>query len=256
MLSFLLLTAWLGQWSDTYGNTFNNAMSASMSQEVQGGMATRRIYRMILRKRGYPEAELQKMNTDQLYRAIVGSEAAAAKPKPAPASPTAKWATTFQPAAKRVMFDRILDSLSPDKDKRDELAPVLLRGIELFEDQAKKMGCANDVAASLAWFATATFALNGDSDPSDAGVEQLVNDLRQVLNTPQTAQIADLDKQRLYEVLVTVGTFYILCKETLKGPESAETLKTVRKQSADLLKQLTGIEVAKYRIGDGGLTIR
>lgn len=253
LLTVLVATAAHAQWTNSYGYSFNNPISASVNQMMWDSINQKMLLKSMLRKKGgYTDAQLDAMSTDQLLAALGGAKKAAEQSKqlPAPA------ATKFKPTGKRVLVADLAANLTKDAEQQAVLRTVFEDGLEAYEKEAAKDGFTNDLAGAMAFFlGTAYYVSHDGQEPDDDGLTLVARQLQQALDTPDMKAVKDLDKQKLYELLVGMGTFVaVTWQSAVQSGDDA--LKKQMKDVADsILKSSFKLDPARVRITAAGLEL-
>ncbi|MFI5386077.1 MAG: DUF6683 family protein [Fimbriimonadales bacterium] len=243
------------QYTNSYGYTFNNPVSASCNAASWDGMNSRLIYRMILKKHGYTDAQLGKMSTKEMYDKIEGSDPEAPKKEQAaivPASP----ASRFKPSGKRVLLPELVKSLTQDAGQQNSLTQLFESGFESFDKEAKKNGLSNDLAGSVAFFIGSAYMVYRDGEaPNEDGLLILAHALQLSFNTPAMRKIPDLDKQKFHEFMVTMGTYFLVARQTSIDQRDAAMAQQIKDAATAILKGYLKIDPSKFKITANGLEV-
>ena len=247
----MLAPAW-AQYTNSYGYSFNNPVSATANSIFWDKMNSRLIYRMMLKKRGYTDAQLGRMSTEQML-AILGGPAGVKtetqKPLPSPA-------TKFRPAGKSLLLPAMVNSLVNDREQRRALLEVFEQGLKAYEKETASSGFQNDVAGAMVFLIGACYYVFNDGlEPNSDGTEIIARALQQNLDTPAFRQIADADKQKFYELMVGLGTYLGLAFQQAVTDKDAAQVKTLKDAAADALKGFLKLDPKTVRIAASGLEI-
>jgi hypothetical protein len=239
------------QYTGMSGFSFGNPVSASIDTMIWTRMNSRLIYRMMLKKRGYVDEQLNKMSTDEMERVLGGAaKAREVARQPPPTAP----GTRFKASAKRLLLPRLADSLTENREYRKALSQVFELGMQAFEKEAAKQGLANDVAGAMTLLIGTAWVVTHDGvEPPEAGVTLLARQLQQALDTPELRQVADADKQKFYELLVGLATWLSVSFQQAVTDKDAKAVASLRASAADVLKGYLKLEPGTYRIGEKGL---
>ena len=238
------------QYTNNYGYTFNNPVSALTSTMIWNSMNARLLYKSMLRKRGYTDAQIEKMSTEQMKK-ILGADPSA--PPPAQAAP-ARPASKFAMGKSYLLLPDLVDNLSSDPKYRRALLDVLVQGVQAYEKDAAPDGFDHDVAGAITFFISAAYYIyrNGE-EPDDAGSTIMGRALQQNMDTPEYARISDAEKQKFYEFMIGMGTYLILTYKQAVEEKSAEALDILKGIAADTLKAYLKLDPETVRITANGL---
>ncbi len=243
--------AW-AQYTNSYGYTFNNPVSATANSIFWDKMNSRLIYRMMLKKRGYTDAQLGQMSTEQML-AILGGPAGVKtetqKPLPSPA-------TRFRPSGGYLLLPALTQSLVADRAQQQALLEVFEQGVQYYEKEAASSGLGNDVAGSMVYLiAMSYFVFNNGQEPNSDGTEIIAKALQHNLDTPAFRQIADADKQKFYELMIGLGTYLGVAYQQAVNDKEAAQVKVLKGVAADALKGFLKLDPKTVRITANGLEI-
>ena len=241
------------QYTGMSGFSFNNPVSASIDTRIWTRMNSRLIYRMMLKKRGYVDEQLNRMGTDEMERILGGAaKAQAVARQPPPTAP----ATQFNPSGQRLLLPKLADSLTENREYRKALSQVFEQGMQAFEKEAAKQGLAGDLAGAMTFLIGSAWVVTHDGvEPPEAGVTLLARQLQQALDTPELRLVADADKQKFYELLVGLTTWLVVSYQQAVADKNAKAMASLRATAADVLKGYLKLEPGTYRIGEKGLEL-
>lgn len=252
MLASCIATLLLGSTLQFDRPTFN-AYGMTMSWDPYANQRTwdevneRAQYIKKLREKGVGEEKLATLSKAQLRASSEGKKVPVAPKRKGPSS------TSFKPAPKRLVLQALVDGMSEDPEHRKALKTLFIAGISEFEKEAAREGMKNDLAPAMAFFAGSAYLLRDGVAPSDEGLLLLARGLQEHLDTPVMRSMSDAEKQRLYEVMVLMGTFLIAMHDSAPDSQEAEDLK---KAAGDVLKSLLKLDPAKYRLTENGIERR
>ncbi|MBM3298076.1 MAG: hypothetical protein FJY83_10830, partial [Candidatus Aminicenantes bacterium] len=193
-----------GQYTNSYGYSFNNPVSAACNQIIWDRMNARLVYRSMLKKRGYTDAQLGQMSTDQMRSLLGGQSAAQAEAQKS----SATAATKFKPSGKRLLLPAMAGSMAAAPEHQQALLEIFEEGVEAYEAEAKRSGFSNDVAGAMMFFIGASYFVYHDArEPDENGLEAIGRALQQNMDTEDVRQISNADKQQFYELMVGLGTY-------------------------------------------------
>jgi len=241
------------QHKSLYGVTFNNPVSASVNTMFWNQMSSHSLYRAMLKQRGYTDAQLGQLSTEQMRAALQGEKPAAA---PAASRTPPRPATRFVPLPRRVLLPALVRSLTRDAQQQRAILQVLEAGIRGYEEEGKTTGWVNDVAGAIAYFVGATYLVYHDGEsPSERGLDRLALALQQNLNTPQLSRAAAGDKQKFYELMIGLGTFLsVSYRQAAAAGESARTVE-LKRLAGETLKGFLKVDPETVRITEEGLVM-
>lgn len=253
-----LVTTVFGQYN-SYGYFTTTPIQMSINQTNWHNMAQWNNLAVELRRRGYSDDDIKDLSFEQM-QALVGKGAKPSKPNATPAKPTkpataAPPATRFKPSGKRPVLDSVVTALTTDKQQQQGLKTLFLSGIKAFEDASKEAKMPNDLAASMAYFVVAAYALEGETI-SDEASNLLSYGLQDTFNTPEMRKTTSAEKEAFSEFLVVMGTFLLASKEQLDAEADAETLKALRTTAGDVLKKFLELDIKQYKLTENGLAKR
>jgi hypothetical protein len=255
----------------SYGSSFSNPVTAQCNTNFWSGMGSRGIYRMILKKHGYTDAQLTVMKTEQMYNLIqsgdysnkAGNPASqgepAAKPQGQPAAkahipPPENPPSRFKPTAGRLFLPDMVKSLTQDAEQQKALLEVFEAGMKGYESEAKKSGLTNDVAGSMAFFIGCAYLVYRDGEePNEDGLELLARALQYKFNTDEFRKIAKEDKQKFYELMIALGTYLVASRQTAVNTKDAAFGATIKEAAAGALKGFLKMDPARFKITANGV---
>ncbi len=248
----LAATAAPAQYTNSYGYSFNNPVSATANAMFWDRMNSRLIYRMMLKKRGYTDAQLGQMSTDQMLEVLGGAKQAAVESKKLPAPP----ASRFKPSSKRLLVPSLVTAMTRDPEHQKALREIFAAGFQAYEAEAAKEGLSNDLAGAMAFFLGVAWMVSHDGQPpDDDGVTLVARQLQQTFDTPEMRKVADADKQQFYELLVGLGTWLLATWQTAEQAGDASLKATAKDAAAAVIKGYLKLEPSQVRIGPAGLEL-
>lgn len=247
-------------WTNSYGNSFNNPTSALVNQFMWDDINKKSIYKPVLRKKGYTEQQLDNMSAYQMEQIILGKGGSApagdgrtaAPPPSQPAPQYVAGATVFLPTQGRLVVTPLLDQLVPDKTMRTAVGQAAYAAFTGWEALAKKSGLSNDVAGATAFLVSASYQVYTGRQVSDAGMINAANALRVQMSTPQMAQIASVDKQKFYEMMITIGTVLVMFNQQAVNARDAAAQAAVRQQAGEVLRGFLKLDPDSFTLTDQG----
>jgi hypothetical protein len=248
----LTASASFAQYTNSYGYSFNNPISASVNQMTWDRLNQRLVLRVMLKKHGFTDAQLNGMSTDQMLASLGGAKQAAQESKALPATPASK----FKPAGKRLLVPTLATSLSTDPEQQKVLRQVFEAGLKEYEKEAAREGLVNDLAGAMAFFlGTAWYVLHDGQDPDEDGLTLVARQLQQLFDTPEMRKIADAEKQQFYELLVGMATWLGVTWQAAAQSDD-QALKAQLKDAANgIIKGYFKLEPSRVRITAAGLEL-
>ena len=155
-------------------------------------------------------------------------------------------------------FDRELaDLLTQNDNEKTILLTIFRETKKAYNIEAKKLGRENDVALATTFFISVCISVYHQSpNPSDAATEVLYNSLADsMLNTPETAQLSNQEKQLTSDKLIYLGG--LIFSGYLIGKENGdrETIQAYRKIASDCFQSFTNLNVEDYEFTATGLKL-
>jgi hypothetical protein len=245
------------QYTNSYGYSFDNPVTSTANQFFWDGLNRRLLLRMMLKKRGYTDAQLGQMTTTQM-RAVIDGGPASTPQASAPRGGAAVYAgaTRFQPAQPRLLVGAIVDSLTPDAAQRRALVELFDGAISTYEQESRKSGLDHDIAGAIAFFIGAAYLVQHDGqEPDEAGVEALATGLREQMATAEVAAIGPADKQRFYELMLVLGTFLIASRQQAVSDGDGAAVAALQTAAGDALRGFLKLDPASFRITRNGLEL-
>ena len=239
-------------YTNSYGYSFNNPISATCSSMFWNKMNARLTYRALLQKRGYTDARLERMSTEQMLAALKGQVRTPARAE----TEVSGGATTFRPAAKRLLLPTLARSLVQDAAQQRALLGAFEQALKGYETEAARSGLANDVAGAIAFFIGASYLVyRQGEEPNDRGLEHLARAIRENLDTPGLKRMTDGDKQKFYELMVGLGTYLAAAYQQAVKENNLGQANQLRQTAAATLKGYLKLDPARIRITEAGLEI-
>ncbi|HUJ63472.1 MAG TPA: DUF6683 family protein [Kofleriaceae bacterium] len=197
-------------WNSSNGTVWNNPTSSLVSTMITGNM-------------------MQQAMKDSF--AQPGSARPGSAPAAKPHQPITK--TDFAPSGKRVIVDALIGSLAKTPDQRQALSTGVAQVFAVYEQKVRK----NNVAYAMAFMAAMAVVADKGIVMTDQQSENLAiafND--QLAANPAFAKAGALDRQKVYETFVTVGSLIALFNEVgKKDPSSAAAAKQLAGEAYKLL---------------------
>jgi hypothetical protein len=248
------------QYTNSYGYSFDNPVTSTANQFFWDGLNRRLLLRMMLKKRGYTDAQLGQMSTAQMRAVIEGApqpgSAPAATGGSAAATRSHPGATRFQPTAQRLLVGTIVNSLVSDAAQRKALVELFDGAIRVYEDEGRRTGVDHDIAGAMAFFIGAAYLVQHDGqEPDDAGIQLIASGLREQMSTAEVAAISAVDKQKFYELMLVLGTFLMASRQQAVSDGDAATVASLKSAAGDALKGFLRLDPASFRITRNGLEL-
>jgi hypothetical protein len=173
-----------------------------------------------------------KMNEAMLNATLAKKDGGTAA-QPAATSHQPYTKTDFTPAKQRLVVDTIIAGLAQTAEQRDGLA----KGMALVFAQYEKSVRKNNVAYAVAFMIGASLQVQTGQTIDDATGEVLAQAVNDALaSNPAFAKASAADRQKLYEMCITLGGLTVLFNEVGKqDPKSADAAKVLAKQSLAML---------------------
>jgi hypothetical protein len=209
VLAAFATTATADGWQNPYsGITWNNPMSSLADTMLHN-----------------------KMNEAMLNASIARSQGRAQ-----PAATTAHppyTRTDFTPGRQRLVVDAIVGGLTQNAEQRRQLVQAMAAIFDRYEQTVRK----HNVAYAVAFLIGASLQVQTGQSLDDAQGEQLAQAINDTLaQNPAFANASATDKQKLYEMCVTLGGLVLLFDQVGKqDPASASAAKALAKQSLAML---------------------
>lgn len=254
LLSLVISIGIASAQSSSFGYSNANPVSSTLSHLQSESFNSRLIYRVGLKRKGYTDAQLGQMTTEELRIAYLGGKVPGKPParKPSVEKTSMPPATKFKPTSKRILMPRIVDSLTEDASHRKALKDLFSEQLNAYDAEAKREGFQNDIAGAIAFFAGVAFHLQDGAEISDASVKVLARAIQVGMDTPAVRKVSDKEKQEFHEFMVTMGSYLLVASKEV----DADTRAQLRQVSADVLKKFTGIDPQKVRLTGDGLEKR
>jgi hypothetical protein len=254
------------QYTNSYGYSFDNPVTSTANQYFWDGLNRRLLLRMMLKKRGYTDAQLGAMSTAQMRAIIEGTPApqagaaTAAAPAAAPAAVIKParhaGATRFQPAPRRLLVGTIVASLVNDAAQQQALVELFDGAIRTYEDEGRKYGFDNDIAGAMSFFIGCAYMVSHEGqEPDETGLQLLGTGLREQMSTAEVAAISAADKQKFYELMLVLGTFLLASHQQAVQDGDTATLASLQTAAGDALKGFLKLDPASFRITRNGLEL-
>ncbi len=241
------------QYTNSYGYTFNNPISASINSMMWSRLNDRLLYKSMLKKQGYGDAQLDAMSTSELEAALTGGAKKATGEAKKPAPPAA---ARFKPAKKRLLLTSLAAALTKDPAQQRALVEVFEAGLKAYEAEASKDGLANDLGGATAFFlGVAWFVFHDGQEPDSDGLTRVARQLQLLFDTPEVRKVADADKQRFYELLVGMGTWLGAAWQQASADGDEATKAQLKEAAAAVLQGYLKVEPSKIRITSAGLEL-
>ena len=192
-------------WNSSNGTSWNNPMSSLTSTMITGNM-------------------MQQAMKDSMAQQGAGQAA------PSHAS-IAK--SDFASSGKRVMVDPLINSLAQTQQQRADLAKGVGQVFALYESKVRK----NNVAYAMAFMAAMAVLADKGITLTDQQSENLALALNDQLNAnPGFVKASALDRQKVYETFVTMGSLIAIFNDVgKKDASSAAAAKQLATEAYKLM---------------------
>lgn len=258
-------------YTNMYGNTFNSPIAAQLNTTFWDSMASRRVYKMILRKHGYTDAQMERLSTQQLFdltQKLPDDSGRPAKPAaPAAPSPVAATvpvrlpapsapATRFRATPGRLVLADMAKGLTKDAEAQKALLQVFEMGFKAYDEEAKKSGLVNDLAGSITFLIASAWVVYHDGqEPNADGLEILARGLQHALDNEAMRRSPAADKQRLHEALVALGSYLLFARQLADQNKDEASMASLKTAAHDALQGFLKLDPARLRITAAGLEI-
>lgn len=247
------VAAWSGpahaQYTSSFGYSFNNPVSAAANSIVWSNVNGRMVYRRILARNGYTEAQISAMSTEEMRAAILRSGRA-----PAEVARSADHAATkFRPAGKPVFLPQLAQALTADREQQAALLELFGRGIAGYEQEAAKSGFDHDVAGAMTFFIGASYLVHHGEEPHEDGMEMIARALQASMENREVRAIADADKQAFYELMIGLGTYLGVAYQQAREQGDRELADSLRVVATEALQGYLKMDPSRLRITAAGL---
>jgi hypothetical protein len=252
----LLVLAFLAQaraqYMSSYGYNFNNPVSATCNSIMWSRMNSRMVYRTVLKRKGYTDAQLERMSSDQMEAALGGQKTAAAEAQ----KPVQAAATVFRPTGGRLLLPAMAKSLVKDREQQQALLEVFEQGMQGYEKEAAASGLKNDLAGAIVYLiGSSYYVFNDGREPDANGTEILARVLQRTLDTPEFRQVANADKQRFYEFAIGLGTYLGVSYQQAAAGNDQAWIGQLKEGAEAALKGFLKLDPKTVRITSSGLEV-
>lgn len=237
------------QYTSSFGYSFNNPISASCNTMLWNRVNARMVYRRILARKGYTDAQLGKMSSDQMRAAIGVKGQAEATRSPRTA------ATKFQPARRRLLLPALAQGLVKDRAQQRALLELFENGLRGYEKETRSSGYVNDIAGAITFFLGVSYVVYRKEEPSNTGLELIARAVQQSLDTPQLARVPATDKQKFYELMIGLGTYLAVAHQQAVKDGDAAAAARLREVAADTLRRYLKLDPDRVRITAQGIAV-
>jgi hypothetical protein len=175
-----------------------------------------------------------------------------------PAAARGARSLLFTPIGNSGVDRELVNSLTAKADEREALLTVLRATKKAYEDEVKKVGKSNNIAAALTFFiATCVTVYNDAAEPSDAASENLMAALSELMAaTPEIAGLSNGDKQNLHDRLVYLSGLILAGYINGKQTNDEASLVTFRLLAGACLQSVLQIEPQRLHFEETGLVIQ
>jgi hypothetical protein len=249
LASALLAPVLSAQYTNSYGYTFNNPISASANAMFWDKMNARLLYRSMLKKKGYTDEQLNAMSTEQMLALLGGAAGAPEAKKAIPGAPS-----KFRMSGRYELLPDLVKNLTPNAEYQKALLEVFIQGVQAYEKEAAPDGFDHDVAGAMTFFiASAYYVYRGGEEPNGDGTTFIGRAIQQNLDNPEFRRISDFDKQKFYEFMIGMGTYFIVAYKQAAGSDDLQTAGRLKSAAADVLKAYLKLDPMTVRITANGL---
>lgn len=168
-------------------------------------------------------------------------------------SASSSGATRFKPSGSRLLLTDFVNGVTKEEEERKVLQEAFDKMMTEYEKAAKSAGMENDLTLAVTFAVSQYWTLWKGTDIPEGGEKALLVQLQGVLNSPETAKLSDIEKQKLYESIL-YGAFSLQFTAYLaEQGKDAETKKNVTKAAQGELAKLLGVAPEKIRLTANGI---
>lgn len=184
-----------------------------------------------------------------------------------PSPPPSKAIDPFISETTAIKYEPIEDTgadtelaamLSNNPDDQNIFLTIFKETKKAYEIEANKLNKENDMALATTFFlATCITVYHQTPEPTDEATDALYNSLaEEMLSSPETAQMADLEKQVASEKLIYVSglilTGYLLGKQS----NDSHIMQAYRQVAAVSFQSFTNLNIEDYEFDSKGLKLK
>ena len=175
-----------------------------------------------------------------------------------PAAANGPSSLLFTPIANSGVDRELVNSLTSKADEREALLTVLRATKKAYEDEVRKVGKSNNVAAALTFFiATCVTVYNDAPEPSDAASENLLAALSELMAaTPEVANLSNRDKQNLHDRLVYLSGLILAGYVNGKQTNDEASVVNFRLLAGACLQSVMQLDPQRLHFDQTGLVIQ
>lgn len=164
--------------------------------------------------------------------------------------------TRFTPSGTRLTLDTLVNDLVKSAEERSSMRQVFQEVFKAYEEEAKKHGLENDVAAAMAFYLAVHFSAYHDGkDVSDKVMEAVARQLQGAFDNDDMRATKNEDKQKLYEFCVMMGGFTAATSQVATEQKDADLKKQMRQVGGNGLRSILKIAPERVQITEAGLVI-
>lgn len=161
----------------------------------------------------------------------------------------------FTPAANWLLLPDLAKQLTTNETEREAILALMDQGAQEVRKllTAEAEGADRDVAAATALFITELWKIVRQQELPEANADALHAQIVGALAGPETARMANADKQKYWEFCVGFPVFVLGMKEVATEPEAQ---KDLRKIAASAFESLIGVNPELVDLGPQGMVVR
>ncbi|PZA07322.1 hypothetical protein DNA98_08990 [Meiothermus sp. Pnk-1] len=165
--------------------------------------------------------------------------------------------TTFSPGPKPLLAQAFAQSLTKNKAQQAELVKVFELGLELYEDEARRLDRPNNVAMAFTYFVGVCYLVYTGEEPSEQALLGLWRVVEEAFGgSPEFKKATGPERQRLYELFVLMATLPLAGYSVATQENDAALMKTYQEIAGGLLSVVLGVKPEQLRFTDRGLEVR
>lgn len=180
--------------------------------------------------------------------------------RPAPmlqASPSVSNPLIFRPTGSSDYTLYLADTIGTNETEKKYLSELFEATRKAFEKEVAAKGRSNDLSAAFTFFIATTVTVYNDApEPSDAAVDKLWDGMSTTLGgMPEASKLSDIEKQQMYETLVSLSGLALAGYAESKNSGNAETLLLYRALAGAMIQSVLKTDPSKLKFTPDGLTI-
>ena len=165
--------------------------------------------------------------------------------------------TTFRPVAKNLMVRELAGAMTQEAEARGQFVTIFEQYLQAFDEQAKiDREPSYDVGRAAAYFVMMNYAVASGREVTDQQADGAQAKLCAGLaENAGFQQMADRERQRLYETLVILGSLPTTGVSDAVGKKDPKQAETFRELARQYIQTLLGVPVGNIRLTPTGFTI-